>query len=69
MDRIEKMVSEVEEELQHEKGRIVSSSKIGEITLAKLGSLDQAAYIRFASVYRQFKNVAEFVKFIRREKL
>ena len=69
MDRIEKMVSEVEEELQHEKGRIVSSSKIGEITFAKLGSLDQAAYIRFASVYRQFKNVAEFVKFIRREKL
>ncbi|OGC08332.1 transcriptional regulator NrdR [candidate division WOR-1 bacterium RIFOXYD2_FULL_36_8] len=68
MDKIEKMVSNVEEELQHEKGREVKSSKIGEITLNRLSKLDQVAYIRFASVYKQFKNVAEFVKFINKTK-
>jgi len=65
MDKIEKMISEVEETLQHEKGREVKSSKIGEITLTKLSKLDKVAYIRFASVYKQFKNVKEFIKFIK----
>lgn len=69
MDKIEKMVSEAEEALQHEKGREVKTSKIGEVALKMLSKLDQVAYIRFASVYKQFKNVKEFIKFIKEAKL
>ncbi len=65
MDKIEKMVSEVEETLQHEKGREVKSSQIGEVTLKKLRKLDQVAYVRFASVYKQFKDVKEFIKVVK----
>ncbi len=65
MDRIEKMVSEIEETLQHEKGREVKSSQIGEVTLKKLRKLDQVAYVRFASVYKQFKDVKEFIKVVK----
>lgn len=65
MDKIEKMVSEVEEALQHEKGREVKSSQIGEIALKKMRKLDQVAYVRFASVYKQFKDVKEFIKVVK----
>ena len=65
MDKIEKMVSEVEETLQHGKGREVDSSQIGEVTLKKLRKLDFVAYVRFASVYKQFKDVKEFIKVVK----
>lgn len=65
MDRIEKMVGEVEEALQHEKGREVKSSQIGEIALKKLQKLNQVAYVRFASVYKQFKDAKEFMKVVK----
>lgn len=65
MDKIEKMIREVEVTLQHEKGREVKSSQIGEITLRKLQRLNQVAYVRFASVYKQFKDVKEFVKSVK----
>ena len=58
---IERLVSDVERLLHKEKGREVTSSKIGEITLKKLQKLDTVAYVRFASVYRKFKDGSEFV--------
>ncbi len=65
MDKIENIIREVEEELQHEKGREVQSSQIGKITLKKMKKLNQVAYVRFASVYKQFKDVKEFIKVVK----
>lgn len=60
--QLENLVSSVEQQL-YEKGEPeVSSSKIGELVMAGLASLDEVAYVRFASVYRRFKNIAGFEK-------
>ncbi len=59
---VEKLVSEVESSLA-ESGRIeVTSEKIGELVLGRLAGIDPVAYIRFASVYRHFENLEQFVK-------
>ncbi|KZR89414.1 MULTISPECIES: transcriptional regulator NrdR [unclassified Synechococcus] len=60
-ERLETMVEELELSLQQRSGREVSSSDIGELVLEKLKSLSEVAYIRFASVYRQFSGVSDFV--------
>lgn len=57
-DDIEGIVSEVECKLKDK--REISSREIGEIVLAKLKSLDQVAYMRFASVYREFTDIDMF---------
>lgn len=56
---IEGLLDEVEEKLLGE-GPKVSSARIGELVLGKLKTLDEVAYIRFASVYREFKDVTHF---------
>jgi transcriptional repressor NrdR len=61
LSAVEKLVSEVEKLLHKEKGREVKSQKLGELTLKKLQKLDPVAYVRFASVYHQFKKPEEFV--------
>ena len=53
--------SRLELSLQQRSGREVSSSDIGELVLEKLKILSEVAYIRFASVYRQFSGVSDFV--------
>ncbi|MBI5700295.1 transcriptional repressor NrdR [Candidatus Saganbacteria bacterium] len=65
MDKIEKMIKEVEEALQHQESREVKSSQIGDITLKKLQNLNQIAYVRFASVYKKFKDASEFIKVVK----
>ena len=60
-ERLETMVEELELSLQQRSGREVSSSDIGELVLEKLKILSEVAYIRFASVYRQFSGVSDFV--------
>ncbi|MCP4506617.1 MAG: transcriptional repressor NrdR, partial [Fuerstiella sp.] len=60
-ERLETMVEELELSLQQRSGREVSSSDIGELVLEKLKLLSEVAYIRFASVYRQFSGVSDFV--------
>ena len=62
IDQIEAIVDELEKELHREAGREVSSSKIGEFVMEKLSEADKVAYIRFASVYRKFEHVSEFLK-------
>jgi transcriptional repressor NrdR len=57
---IEKIVNFVEKTLYNEMEKEVSSLKIGEMVLKRLKDLDEVAYVRFASVYRQFRDVSEF---------
>ena len=61
-ERLEQMVDEVVADLQSEFEREVSSEVIGERVMSRLQGLDEVAYVRFASVYRQFKDVNQFVK-------
>jgi transcriptional repressor NrdR len=62
IDTIETIVDEIEKAVHREAGREVMSSKIGELVMEKLQSADKVAYIRFASVYRKFEHVSEFLK-------
>ncbi len=64
LDVIENMVEEIASELKNSLQREVTSDKIGELVLHKLKSVDDVAYIRFASVYRDFNDVDSFMKII-----
>ncbi len=57
---LEKIVDEIESEIRNFHSNEISSKEIGNIVLAKLKNLDKVAYIRFASVYKQFDNVEQF---------
>lgn len=59
---IEKAIDETEAELRKEGSSEVSSKKIGELVIKRLKKIDQIAYIRFASVYRQFADLGDFEK-------
>lgn len=59
--RLEALVDELESELQQRAVREVSSLEIGEIVLQQLKLLSEVAYVRFASVYRQFQSIRDFV--------
>ena len=61
IDQIEKVVSDIETELQNSLDREVTSVHIGELVMDKLKGLDEVAYVRFASVYRQFKDINTFM--------
>ena len=60
MSEIDRLVEEIEVSLQNTLEQEISSAQIGEYVLAKLRDLDEVAYIRFASVYRQFKDINTF---------
>ena len=60
-ERLETLVDELELTLQQRNGRDVSSQDIGELVLEQLKGVSEVAYIRFASVYRQFSGVSDFV--------
>lgn len=64
IQQIEKLVEEVIGELEQEYEREVPSTALGEKVMAKLQALDEVAYVRFASVYRRFKDVSQFVSHI-----
>ena len=55
------MIDEIEIIIQNSLDREVSSEKIGELVMEKLKDLDEVAYVRFASVYRQFKDINTFM--------
>jgi len=59
--RLEALVDEIESELQQRALREVSSLEIGELVLQQLKLLSEVAYVRFASVYRQFQSIRDFV--------
>jgi transcriptional repressor NrdR len=59
---MQKAVDEIEQELQNSLEREVDSTVIGELVMKKLKMLDEVAYVRFASVYRQFKDLNTFME-------
>jgi len=61
-ETIEDVVSEIEREIRSGLEREVSSEVIGELVMDKLRELDDVAYVRFASVYRQFKDIDRFIE-------
>ncbi|KIL41599.1 transcriptional regulator NrdR [Gordoniibacillus kamchatkensis] len=62
MERLESIVSEVELQLRNTAHTEVDSREIGELLMEQLYPVDEVAYIRFASVYRQFKDISMFLK-------
>ncbi|MBI3333616.1 MAG: transcriptional repressor NrdR [Candidatus Omnitrophica bacterium] len=64
-ERIESLVDEIEREMAKEFEKEVSSVQIGERVIQRLSELDEVAYVRFASVYRSFKDINQFMKELR----
>ena len=62
MEKMEEIATLVERAIQKKSDREVSSPRIGELVMEKLKALDDVAYVRFASVYRQFKDVGQFME-------
>jgi transcriptional repressor NrdR len=62
MEKLESIVSEVEKEIRNTALAEVDSRQIGELLMEQLYPVDEVAYIRFASVYRQFKDINMFMK-------
>ena len=62
--QIEKMASDIEKAIQNTGKQEIPSSEIGELVMEKLKEVDEVAYVRFASVYRQFKDIESFRKLI-----
>ena len=60
--QLEDAVSQIEAELQNSLDREVTSVHIGELAMEKLKTLDEVAYVRFASVYHQFKDINTFME-------
>lgn len=59
---MEEIVNEIEQTLQNEMEREVSSAEIGELVMERLKKVDEVSYVRFASVYRQFKDINTFMR-------
>ena len=58
---LEAIANEIEQILQNEMDREVPSTRIGELVMERLRQVDEVAYVRFASVYRQFKDIGTFM--------
>lgn len=58
---LEAMVGEIEQVLQNKMEREISSAEIGELVMERLKQIDDVSYVRFASVYRQFKDINTFI--------
>lgn len=65
LDVLNAAVSNIEQSLQNNLVREVTSQEIGEMVLGELRKIDEVAYVRFASVYRQFKDVDSFLREIK----
>ncbi len=68
-DQIERLVNGIQRRLESSGESDVQSAYIGEMVMDALGELDQVAYVRFASVYRNFREARDFEKFIEVENL
>ena len=61
VNTLEKAVEDIESNIQNSLDREVSSMQIGELAMDKLKEIDEVAYVRFASVYRQFRDINTFM--------
>lgn len=62
MDKIDSIVDEIERAIQKKASAEIKSTEIGGMVMEKLYDVDEVAYVRFASVYRRFKDVSHFMK-------
>ena len=62
VNQIKRVVDEIEKEIFDREEKEISSSEIGELVIKRVHSLDPVAYVRFASVYREFKDVGTFME-------
>ncbi len=62
MSALEEVADQIEQELQNSLEREISTTEIGEKVMAHLKDVDEVAYVRFASVYRQFKDINTFME-------
>ena len=60
--KLEAIVEEIETKLQDRQDKEMKASEVGQFVMRKLQKLDKVAFVRFASVYREFKDVLEFKK-------
>jgi transcriptional repressor NrdR len=62
VSKLEEIVEEIETKLQDRPDKEIEASEVGQLVMERLKDLDKVAYVRFASVYREFKDVLEFKK-------
>lgn len=62
IEKLEALVNEVEGKIQNTLAREVTSEQVGEMVLSRLRQVDEVAYVRFASVYRQFSDLETFMR-------
>ena len=67
MGQIDAIVSNIEKTIQNRLSQEVKSSELGEMVMDALKDLDEVAYVRFASVYRQFTDATNFIDFLKNE--
>ncbi len=65
-ERIESLVDDIESALMERAAKEINSTEIGEMVIRRLQDLDDVAYVRFASVYRQFKDINAFMDEVKR---
>ncbi|MDD5455427.1 MAG: transcriptional regulator NrdR [Candidatus Margulisbacteria bacterium] len=65
MVQVEEIVDDITESIHRKPEREIDSRVLGEMVMNKLAKIDQVAYVRFASVYKQFKDVGEFIEEIK----
>jgi transcriptional repressor NrdR len=61
MDQIDALINDIEENLARHQQKEIESTVVGELVMDRLQKIDEVAYVRFASVYRQFKDVSQFM--------
>ena len=66
IDDLERVVDEIESQIYNSLQREITSQDIGEMVMARLKNLDEVAYVRFASVYRQFRDINSFMDELRK---
>jgi transcriptional repressor NrdR len=64
-NKIDKMINEIEEQIRKRGKKEIKTSEIGELVMKKIKRIDNVAYIRFASVYRDFQDIKDFKKEMR----
>lgn len=68
MEKLQSIVYDIEKELKNSMEQEVKSQLIGEMVMKRLKEIDEVAYVRFASVYRQFKDIDSYIEEIKRLK-
>ena len=66
LDDLDAIADDIEQTLQNSMEREISTERVGELVMERLRSIDEVAYVRFASVYRSFKDINTFVEEVNR---